>query len=547
MSRTFKEILTDSTYCAALAAVALLLILPWRPDVSYDNFAYYYPALRAFADHGYSLYDIFISPFYIPDTGELIQADQSKPVFIAALRLWACIVHLLSPRADVPGAGMYHGFMFVSCWLMGITMVTLGRVMGHAASGRVTAAVVVMSPWHLVLLYYPAYTQLSIAVFIAAFLCVRHNSRRSVFFAGAISAAALLTNSSLLVYLAGLTVLAAVLNRFHWERAVSRVCLYLLGLTSVLVMFELGKMIVLPLAGQNPDQYLSPLETLVRYFHRSLTANHFQTSDIPKFPGLMAHILRFNSVMATLGIAVAGVIVIVRALTRKGKGLSSPGVLLAIPAVVAIVLIDFGPGVQLGRSYFVAYPMLVMAAVFIWRDMIQRTVAMKAACAVVLVLYGAELAGLLVTQRAAFHSAGREVCEALAKGSDVAVLERDAHRHAIVLLAAGECGKRSVSGEMTFIADVSQTEADVLVTGPLIDTVWHVGVEDSFQSSQNRERPAGMEGPRYVRQMVRPFFGLYPLIVFEDEKDTFRYMNGAFTAETFAGPVGGMSVWRLKL
>lgn len=538
-----------------ITAVPYWLIIHWEPALSYDTGNYYYTAQDIVRKKDLQWDEFLLAPFYREPSSERVQAHESKPFFVIALRLWGWLVRLFKPQAAMPAATEYLLFMASCCWLVFIMVWRLGKSVGQELYGVVAGVITLISPWHLVLLYYPAYTQLSIAMLLGAIILLAARTPHATLLAGVLATAALLTNNATVVYLIGISLLVIYISAPDWRRGFLLAGIFIVTVSGIFTLLKLLSFAPLVQNLFRTPQIDSPIETLTRYYYRSVFENHFSKLDIPKYVGVMLLFLTYNSkVMTTLFVATP--FIFVWQLAKQGVSALIHQTrlrqiaLVALPAVVGMLAIDLRPGVQLGRTYFIGYPLLVLAALILFSEALKNIRYRQAVIAIFAVAYVAENIYALYDQRQAFHEAGIFITAISKTGQRIAIFEQDKHLIPIVTNAEMEC--QCVSSNQFLIlkssADKSQLQnldQVYLVTGPETETIYPAENMQTIPIPQllNSLQQAGVQTE--LKQIL-PYWTLYPLLVFEDETQMWRLITREFGPNDYREGSGAVKVWLLK-
>ncbi|MCA9401356.1 MAG: hypothetical protein KC713_06990, partial [Candidatus Omnitrophica bacterium] len=372
MKHISNSILFDTAICILATLLAFWLYLPWSPEISYDTYQYYYPSLDILEDSHSTLAQRFVRPFFRAVNPQPVQADESKPLFIVLLRAWGLIYKTLQPHQTIPNANMYNSFMFISCVLLGLAILEFSRIMKGYFLGVICVFMTILNPWHLIFLYFPAYTQISMAFYLFAFMALMSPRNRSTFQGGLLASMAVLSNPSMIVYVVGLLIFVLWQNWRDFQKLWKRWSLFILGCGFLFIILKFAALIYNEHSSTH-QIILSPLETLQHYYQRSLTSSHFQQSLIPKYPGMFLLIL-FHVSKILFGICIIIPFYYCYEIGKRGVSAffqdenitAVTGLLL--PVVLSLILIECGPSVQLGRSYFIAFPIMILAVLFLLRS-----------------------------------------------------------------------------------------------------------------------------------------------------------------------------------
>ena len=531
----------------------------WNPRISSDTHYQYYPTQEILNSPSHSLGELFILPFYRDSSADReITAEESKPVFVVALRVWGIFHRLfIDSEQNFPNQREYIDFMAFSFWLLFVTICLVGWKVNYPVMGIIAAVTSLLCPWGLIYLYFPAYTPISMVIFLLAFLAVLGKTTAYQIMAGVLSSLALLSNQSMLVYIFGLGLLALFIHLPDWKASIKAGALLTAGLLSVFVFFEILRHCdyVITLLGANKVD--SPLEILIEYYKRSIYRNHFGTSDVPTYPGLMLSVVRHNSlVIFTLFLTTPLILFWKSYRAGKNKFYSNPLIktvlILWIPAMAGILVIDIRQGVQFGRSYFVAYPLLILGILILIKDLCSVHRLLKIGIAAICVLYCFETTSGLTDQLEAFHGVRRNMSAILKPNEQIAVLKYDRYSSFIkdILDYSSHTTKQTVV-VINNMHDLQLPENKCIaymITGPGIFSILEgtrmqtesfPGFEDGviINSFSNTETAI-------IFHKNIPFFALYPLLMFEDEIQTHRYINlKEFDSESYKNGSGVVKLW----
>src|SRR4029077_8837466 len=103
-SRT--EVVTVLVGGVLLGAALVLLMREWNPILSCDTHYNYFPTLEVLNKPGQGFVQLFVLPFFRADRDLVPPAQEGKPVFVCALRLWHICYRWLSPCQ--PGIAAPH-------------------------------------------------------------------------------------------------------------------------------------------------------------------------------------------------------------------------------------------------------------------------------------------------------------------------------------------------------------------------------------------------------------------------------------------------------
>lgn len=567
--------------CVLVCGSSYWLVQPWQIDF-WNDVPLYQQKQRFLQDETIGWPGLVITPFY-SDAGQIeIRADASRPVYMALLNLWGSAYRALSPKWDrAANRSQFFGFTFLCFILLFLAIARLGQRLGGFWTGIVGAAISLFNPWSFVFLYYAAYLQLSMTLFIMAFLLVLQNQPRWMLAAGAVSAFALLSNLVLAVYLAGLGLVIWRLNASDLKKAVWKGMIFAAGFLSVFLLLEAFKWTGVPQRISGFSRVDSPVETLQKYYKWSAEgANEFVLrralrsawekhkalhpdaipdaysgvlEHTPKYPGILFIFLSHTSWTLLSALFLLAVFLI-REGFRKQARLSHPKLFsaacLLIPCVAAFLILDLSPMVQLGRAYFVGFPLLVMSALYVWNWMSEHDIRFQRAGAWILILFMLETSLGLADERRAFHAFSDTIHQSAKL--PYCMLKNDLLAQAIPNLMTEEQKSRHyfVQNTESLALAVAQRGDAYLIAGPDIETV----LSNSSPEFKVPDLPGGAalySGQNFevrASDPVRiPFYGVYPLLNFEDEFDMWRYLAlKEFNRHDFKDGSGAITMWRIS-
>jgi len=533
----------------------------WNPRISCDTHYRYYPTQRILNSSSRSLGELFILPFYRDSSSEReIAAEESKPVFVVALRLWG-IFHrsFIDSEQNFPNQREYIDFMAFSFWLLFVTICLVGWKLNHPVMGIIAGVMSLLCPWGLIFLYFPAYTPISMGILYLALLAVLKKAAAWQIAAGAFSSLALLSNPSMPVYIFGLGLLALFINMPDWKASIRAGVSLAGGFLGVFIFFEILKHSDYVITLLHTDKVDSPLETLTGYYKRSIYRNHFGRSNVPTYPGLMLSIVRHNS-LAIFSLFVTAPLVLFWKSYRAGrdKFYSHPIIktvlILWIPAIAGIFAIDIRGGVQFGRSYFVAYPLLILGVLVLVKHLWGVHKLLKITIVTTFVVYCFETIGGLADEHNAFHGVRKNVSAILKPNEQIAVLKYDRYSSFIKDIIDYEPRTaKQITVLVNNLHDLVLAKnrcVTYLITGPGIFSILEgtrtqiksfPGFEDGVVINSSTNKTTAL-----VFQKNIPFFALYPLLMFEDEIQTHRYIKlKEFDSETYKNGAGVVRLWRV--
>lgn len=544
-----------------VAWIQFSLVWPWDPALSYDTRLFYYPAQIVPDSAPTDWTRLWLEPFYLASSTREVQAHESKPVFVIALRLWGSLVRVFNPAAAIPGAQEYMLFMIATCWLLFLGIWQLGVKLGSPIVGGLAAVAVLVCPWNLVLLYFPAYTQLSMALLCLSIWLLWHQSLTTAFLAGVVASLALLTNNAVVVYLGAIGLLALSIALPQRWQAFKLATVFIAGVLTVFVIFKLlgQTSLVQPLFGGAPID--SPLEVLLRYYRRSIFYNHFDKVATPKYPGILLLFLSYNSWVMLALMIVTPFLFVWRAAKEGlatiifGRSRLRQSLLIWLVGFIAIAAIDLRPGVQLGRTYFVGYPFLLLGIFILFWDTFREVRYGNVLLLGLLLAYAIETPVRLYDQFRAYHQVSNEVYALTQTRKQVAMLEADGYRPvlATTLGPVCHCEAHQLIASIRALPNSTalttlQTEYDSILSGPEIPTVLPVKAGAAFtQLNEMRELFTSPRPKEFLALLVKrkiPFWPAYPLLLFEDELHTWQFITTQVTGSDYQTGEGALKVWQ---
>jgi hypothetical protein len=537
--------------CSALTGLGHAFLLgDWNPFVSADTYWFYGPTLTLLNEPEWPGYrQLFVRPFFRPQDAvprpEMPRADEAKPVFVCALRLW----HLgwkrwVRPDVVLPDPAAYEGFVIATCALAFLSLGLLGWKLGHPWLGIATGFAVLWTPWGLTACYFTTYTAFSLVLFCGALLLLLCRPAAASLAAGFLIFLCLLCNQSLLACLPALPLLILFRQgkEGRWKAA------------RALAAFGLG--IVLPFAileilgetgwvqasiGNAPIQ--KPLEILKLYLARSRNERHQWLSGSDRSFFLTLSFLNARILTAA---GIGTVLVFAGAVLRwtwQGRvaglrrKLADPvvqhGLLTLLPALTVLLVIDGRTGFKFSRSYYLALPFLVLGlsqlGFFLVQGLPRRLVRTGLICLVLLVC--AEGAYRLHDFYRAFQALPH-VLRALADRPDrVAVLQQDRYLRffaAMAPIATIDAGRP--------IPD----SVEYLVTGLPFESAL-----DNTSGQMDLADYLRRHTPQLVLAQEVPFLALYPFIVYEDPFAIFAMrIEHQFDRRSYRDGSGTVKIWR---
>jgi hypothetical protein len=518
----------------------------WNPFLSCDTHYFYGPTLKILNEPEWpGCRHLFVRPFFRPALDAAPRADEAKPVFVCALRLW----HLgwkrwVQPDVVLPDPRAYAAFVIASCALAFASLGLLGWKLGHPWLGILTGFAVLWTPWGLTACYFNTYTAFSLSLFCGALFLLLCRPAAASLAAGTLVSLCLLSNQSLLASLPALPLFLLLRKgrEGRWQ-AGKALAAFALGTILPFALVEtLGATAwVQAVMGGWPIQ--KPLEILQLYLARTGSERlqwlpAFRHSLFPTLSLLNSRVLS----AAGIGIVLAFAGAVLR-WTWQGKAaglwrkLADPAVqnalLALLPGLAALLVIDGRTSFKLSRSYFLALPFLVLGlshlGLYLVRGIPRRLVRTGVAC---LVLLGCAEGVYRVRD---FYRAFQDVPHALQALADqsgrVAALRQDKYA--------------------PFFSSVAPIDA-IDAGRPIPDGVEYLVTGLPFESAL--EHTAGqMDLPDYLRQHSRqlalagevPFLALYPFIVYEDPYATFAMrIEHQFDRRAYRKGSGTVKIWR---
>lgn len=489
--------LAAATATGACCLFLFLAIWPVEPRATYwDNLQYYFPhqgkilGTGAPADNPVTIPELLIAPFFrvVGNTTDVL-VHEAKPVYIVVLRLWGWLYRAVRPTAEFPSAFEYMLFVALTAWWMSFATWLVADRLGFRWIGLAAAVLLLSNGWQTIYLYLPHYTQFSTALLLCAFLQCLGGTPRATFTAGIVGSVALLSNNALLVYLPGMALAAGFLGLPGWKRGAANAAAFTGGVLAVFAFFEAIAHTekIRHLCG---DDVISPWTILYRYYEYSMHRNHFmgltKLDHTPKYFGVFFEILARVSYLWLIAF-IAGPLTTAWCMFRLGwkDTLRVPWLrgaialwLVAIPAVAAI---EFGPSIQLGRTYFPAVPFWLLATLLAARHawagwFAARPIRIRAAWAALflaMLVHGVEFGIALADQHRAYHEMVARIFNSAASGNRVLFLRRDDSAEVAydkVLLAASgdpppEIGWADADGGLEPIAREARAGHVLLITG----------------------------------------------------------------------------------
>ncbi len=534
--------------CSALTGVGHAFLLgSWNPFLSHDTHYYYGPTLSVLNEPGWPGFRaLFLKPFFRPARDDWPMADEAKPVFVAALRLW----HLgwkrwVRPDVVLPDPRAYAAFVIATCVFAFAMLGLLGWKLGHPWAGILTGFAVLWGPWGLSACYFTTYTAFSLALFCGAVLLLLCRPAAASLAAGVLVFLCLLSNQSLLACLPALPLLVLIRKGKEGRWAAGK-ALIALG-AGVILPFAVGEIVggtawVRSLFGGAAIQ--KPFGILQLYLARS-RVDHVEF--LPAFRrSFFLRLSLLNSWVLTA--AGAGILLVLAVSVLRGTwqakaaGLwrkwADPEMhnsfLVLLPGLAALLVIDGRIGFRFSRSYFLALPFLVLGlsqlGLCLVRNLPSRVVRTGVAC---LVLLGGAEDFLRVRD---FYQAFQGVPNALRSLADqpgrVAALRQDVYTPFLANMAA----IRPIDAGQPIPERVSY-----LVTGPALPIALEFTTGQMDFTDYARRHSLRLALAREV-----PFFALYPFLVYEDPSATFGLeVEHRFDRRAYREGPGTVKIWRV--
>ena len=501
---------------------------------------------------------VIFAPFYRVHSDRGVSPAESKPVYLAALNLWCTLNRWIhpGPMSSERYRAEFFNFTLFTFWLLALLLIRSCWRFGLFYEGILASILVLLSSWSLVYFHYPAYLQLSMFLFLLALMRLSAPGDAAVFQSGMLSALALLSNNTLAVYVLGLVLL--IFGRSLPKAWVSVRALldFLKGFALVFVFFEVINSIGLAEHLTGSSNLDTPLRTLMNYYKRSVSANHFKLRglmEVPKQPFLLLSILRYQS-WTMLILCISLPLTYAACVFRKGwqQSLGTPELrrvaALWLPAITGLVLMDFVPGiVQLGRGYFMGYALLVVGGVLFWSYLQKQFKPLRWLGMVLLISTFGETAIGLANESRAFH--GLIWAVKPDDAASFALFRNDPHDAPIRHLLGEKVSEKLVT--VTRVEELGPWVADKgslsLLAGPEIETILFNGWSENFNPMQS--------GILHVQKGLRvkvglpkkiPYYGLYPPLIFEDEFDMWRFKSlKEFGENDYKNGRGAITLWPL--
>lgn len=532
-----------------LAGFALLILVlgfgfarQWNPRLSYDALYFYYPNLESRkTDSNWA-----IRPFLLPASVEVPQADQAKPVYALALRVWDAAYRMISPEALQDR--VYSDFLTLSFLLAFLSLYYLANKICGPLLAAWISGLTFLNPWAFTVIYFNGYTALSMVAFNLLLAWLFCDKRRPLA-AGCLMAALMFTNQSYTVFAAGvLTVL--LVGAVAWQKEHGLLLRFLAGIVISAVVVESA----IWMAGYLSDELYSPMTvTFFNYLRRSL--NERQEFALAFNQPIFLMVLWF-----TFGpLAFAFLLLPLYVLYRDGrKVFSDPPAYLKILMVLllGLVLIHVRSGPKFSRSLFLFLPFISLCSLM--GLSLLNPAALRKVIQVALVAGFSAMSFIgLKNLNSAFLST----------------------RHAMIETVQDE-GALYVENEETFLPFFEQVVDDLpkvksalkktgglcsrlnsdrdhifVLSGPNQMSVLSYGTHpmDHFELGPARDfmefRQGVCPGFNWRATVVErlPFFAHYPLLTLEDPRETFRYtIMHAFGESDYLDGSGTNTLWRVS-
>jgi hypothetical protein len=567
--------------CLALTLISAALTSPWKLDLALDNDTVRYYDTQTFTLHGVgSFFSALADPFFRAKDAGVIEAPAGKPVFVSLLRLWGMGVRaLFGLDAWVTRSSYYH-FQLLTYGLLALSICSLGWRLESPYLGMLAASVAVLNPWALVQLVYRNYTCLGMALFLFACILAARRTMVATLLAGLLAWMAFLTDNAILVYAGVLGLVVVALNLSGgWRRTILHAALYGAGLAAPYLLLSLVGAIWYP-------KHDWPLHVTVDYFSYFAKANHFATRpppearpNVPKYPGIALLFIAHNS-RVICALLVSAILVLYWKVAKLGpraavadKSLATMLALFA-PVLLCWIAIDVKPGAQLAHTYFVGYPVVALGLALLWWRFGNRGMVLRSVWAVLALLYIVETIAGLHRYRVVFFSLQNTIAATLPadKHQKIALFYNDPHAKIIQHLLSPEYADRIVivltmahvarieagKGPETIclklagkgLLDYQETRLGAddsiacILYGPEGETITYTPPtplwnDDPAHGERKIPTAGGIIYDVPAREVARfsdpaniPFYGLYPLLIFDDEWPTWKYITGLITDDS---------------
>jgi hypothetical protein len=526
-----------------------LLMADWDPFLSADTNYFYGPSLEILNQPVQGFRQLFVKPFFRAAKDALPMADEAKPVFVCALRLW----HLgwkrwLDPHLVVPDARAFAAFVVASCVLAFLSLCILGWKLGHPWLGIATALATLWGPWGLATCYFITYTALSLTLISWAVFLVFCRPRAAFLVAGILVSLSLLTNQALVACVLAFPLIILFRKGKEGRRIVTNALVaFILGM---FLPFAVGQLLgatdwVKVMFGGEPIQ--KPFDILELYLVRTRTE---RLETLPAYRHSFFLMLSFfNSWVLTttaLGILLALPVAAI-VWTLKGaapelmRKLANPaivkGLLVLLPGLAILAVLDGRYAIKVSRAYFLAVPFLVMGLFQVGYGLMQdlpgRLLRNGIACLVLLA--GAEDYFRVRDFYQTFQGAAHELRNLSSQAVRIVALQQDIYAPFFASMAP----IGSIDSNKSIPDGV-----DYLVTGPFIPGALdyrgdykvdgQMNLFGYFQRNESRLR--------LVREI--PFFSLYPFLVYEDPAATFSLeVQHQFDRNSYREALGTVKIW----
>lgn len=591
LASAFARKMLLSIYCLVLITAVFLLVHPWKLDIHNDvPFYYSSQTYSAQPTEDPDLADQLIGHFYDPVWANEWAAF-AKPLFVTWLQLWDLTRLGTMPFGETewPNRTGYFFAILMTHWLMTLAVAFLGEKFAGMRAGILAATLTGCCPWAIGYMHFPLYNQFSIVVYLFAIVLALKRSSLASFASGIVAALAVLSSSSMSVYVFGLGVMVLAAQMPNWIKAIRQGFLLVLGFVTVFLFLEL--MLVCGVVNNilGPGKYESPMNFIPKYYAMSnegwyhlnnrrrteqqvldqleksvdnpfakARARNFLSeipSKVPKYPFFFFSILLLQSKAMLLAIAALIFMILYKGMSEKSLRFLQtpkikPGALLFVPALTATLIIDWAPNVQYARSYFPAYPLFILSFIILWKYIShgKRTYMMLGT--ILLVILTAELAYGLNAQYQAYHSVRKNLEKIIHTGRPLIFFLYDPHLQDLINLIDQPPGNVSFASGNEDVISQALTQGEVFVmTGPEIETALRAfrGIKfRPFDGPGIFYRGRGVQVRLHEAEKI-PFFGIWPLLVLEDEFDTMNFLNKQkFDENSYRSGAGAVRLWRIS-
>ncbi len=536
-----------------ICLIAYSLVRPWRTNVGNDVSGYV-EAQRFLTPPGSGLGKLLIAPFFRHHSMDTVYAFEIKPVYMVAYNLWGVFHHMAGPDRE-----SFFNFTLFTYGLLAAMIIFFVNRLGTFPMAILASLWLSLSSWALVYLYFAAYLEFSIVLFLLSLLLVLQRQKTACFFSGVLAALALLSNNAMIIYFPGVMMVIAASWLPNVRKSFAFSSVYCLGILSVFVFFEILNCTGIPAKIMGFPDLDSPHKMLLFYYQRAFFHNHFMLRGMPVIPkqyGLLFSILRYQSWTVLILCAILPVIFLVE-VVRLGwrRSTAVPELrrvaFLWCPALTGLIAMDLYFGTQYGRAYYIGYVLLVIGGIIFWGYLQKNSKPLRKVGILLLVLYLCESVQGLAHQRDAFHGLNRIVKSYSQQQKKISVLDEDLHaglmRHDL---------DRDIDEKIFKVQNIWELgslvlkEGDLYVlTGPEIETIlWNFSY-DPFRPLQ--------KGTFFVRKGIRvkvgnpvkiPYWGLYPPLMFEDEYDAWRLLSRhEYDGKSYREGTGAARLWPITL